>query len=165
MTPNQQNPSSDLLRDGIHKAHTLSALLQEELALLTAGDLDSFEALQSRKAEVLESLSALMPTLSGEVPIEDGSDVDATVALIDDIKEVLATCRDAHLKNAILIDRKIEATRSALEVLRSSRSADTGETYDKLGSPTWLQPRQTNRRLNPPKISAGLTSPFRAHHL
>ena len=133
MTSSQQNPSSDLLRDGIHKAHTLAALLQEELALLTAGDLDSFEALQSRKAEVLESLSALMPTLSGEVPIEDGSDVDATVALIDDIKEVLATCRDAHLKNAILIDRKIEATRSALEVLRSSRSADTGETYDKLG--------------------------------
>ena len=117
----------------MHKANALSALLQEELALLTAGDLDSFEALQSRKAEVLESLSALMPTLSGEVPIEDGSDVDATVALIDDIKEVLATCRDAHLKNAILIDRKIEATRSALEVLRSSRTADTGETYDKLG--------------------------------
>ena len=133
MTSTQQNPSSDLLRDGMHKANALSALLQEELALLTAGDLDSFEALQSRKAEVLESLSALMPTLSGEVPIEDGSDVDATVALIDDIKEVLATCRDAHLKNAILIDRKIEATRSALEVLRSSRSADTGETYDKLG--------------------------------
>ena len=117
----------------MHKANALSALLQEELALLTAGDLDSFEALQSRKAEVLESLSALMPTLSGEVPIEDGSDVDAAVALIDDIKEVLATCRDAHLKNAILIDRKIEATRSALEVLRSSRSADTVETYDKLG--------------------------------
>ena len=133
MTSTQQNPSSDLLRDGMHKANALSALLQEELALLTAGDLDSFEALQSRKAEVLESLSALMPTLSGEVPIENGSDVDATVALIDDIKEVLATCRDAHLKNAILIDRKIEATRSALEVLRSSRSADTGETYDKLG--------------------------------
>ena len=133
MTSTQQNPSSDLLRDGMHKANALSALLQEELALLTAGDLDSFEALQSRKAEVLESLSALMPTLSGEVPIEDGADVDATVALIDDIKEVLATCRDAHLKNAILIDRKIEATRSALEVLRSSRSADTGETYDKLG--------------------------------
>lgn len=133
MTSTQQNPSEDLLRDGVYKAHTLAALLQEELALLTSGDLDSFEALQSRKAEILESLSALMPTLSGEVPIEEGANVDASVALIDDIKEVLATCRDAHLKNAILIDRKIEATRSALEVLRSSRSADTGETYDKLG--------------------------------
>ncbi|MEL0138220.1 MAG: hypothetical protein VW806_12160, partial [Halieaceae bacterium] len=45
----------------------------------------------------------------------------------------LAACRDAHLRNALLIDRKIESTRSALEVLRSSRAAETGETYDKLG--------------------------------
>ena len=133
MTSTQQSPSSSALRDGLQKANALAALLQEELALLTAGDLNSFEALQSRKAEMLDSLSALLPALSGEVPIEEGPDVDATVALIDSIKEVLSTCRDAHLKNAILIDRKIESTRSALEVLRSSRSADTGETYDKLG--------------------------------
>jgi len=133
MTSTQQSPSSSALRDGLQKANALAALLQEELALLTAGDLNSFEALQSRKAEMLDSLSALLPALSGEVPIEEGPDIDATVALIDSIKEVLSTCRDAHLKNAILIDRKIESTRSALEVLRSSRSADTGETYDKLG--------------------------------
>ena len=133
MTSTQQGPSASALRDGLHKANALAALLQEELALLTAGDLNSFEALQSRKAEMLDSLSALLPALSGEVPIEEGPDVDATVALIDSIKEVLSTCRDAHLKNAILIDRKIESTRSALEVLRSSRTADTGETYDKLG--------------------------------
>ena len=133
MTSTQQDLSEIALRDGLQKANALAALLQEELALLTAGDLNSFEALQSRKAEILDSLSALLPALSGEVPIEEGPDVDATVALIDSIKEVLSTCRDAHLKNAILIDRKIESTRSALEVLRSSRSADTGETYDKLG--------------------------------
>lgn len=133
MTSTQQSPSSSALRDGLQKANALAALLQEELALLTAGDLNSFEALQSRKSEMLDSLSALLPALSGEVPIEEGPDIDATVALIDSIKEVLSTCRDAHLKNAILIDRKIESTRSALEVLRSSRSADTGETYDKLG--------------------------------
>ena len=133
MTDTHQVPSVEALRDGLHKANALVALLQDELTLLTAGDLDSFEALQGRKAETLESLSALVPTLSGEVSIEEGPDVEKTVALIDEIKEVLATCRDAHLKNAILIDRKIEATRSALEVLRSSRSADTGETYDKLG--------------------------------
>lgn len=133
MTPTQQTPSENVLRDGLHKANALVALLQEELALLTAGDLNSFEALQSRKAEVLESLSALVPTLSGEVPLEEGPDTETTKALVEEIKQILETCRDAHLKNAILIDRKIEATRSALEVLRSSRSADTGETYDKLG--------------------------------
>ena len=133
MTSTERNPSEDVLRDGLHKANALVALLQEELALLTAGDLNSFEALQSRKAEVLESLSALVPTLSGEVPLEEGPDTETTKALVEEIKQILETCRDAHLKNAILIDRKIEATRSALEVLRSSRSADTGETYDKLG--------------------------------
>ena len=117
MTSTQQDLSEIALRDGLQKANALAALLQEELALLTAGDLNSFEALQSRKAEILDSLSALLPALSGEVPIEEGPDVDATVALIDSIKEVLSTCRDAHLKNAILIDRKIESTRSALEVL------------------------------------------------
>ena len=72
MTSTQRNPSEDVLREGLHKANALAALLQEELALLTAGDLDSFEALQSRKAEILEPLSALLPTLSGEVPIEEG---------------------------------------------------------------------------------------------
>ena len=133
MTPTQQTPSESVLRDGLHKANALVALLQEELALLTAGDLNSFEALQSRKAEVLESLSALVPTLSGEVLLEEGPDTETTQALVEEIKQILETCRDAHLKNAILIDRKIEATRSALEVLRSSRSADIGETYDKLG--------------------------------
>ena len=133
MTDIHEVPSVEALRDGLRKANALAALLEEELALLTAGDLDSFEALQGRKAETLESLSVLVPTLSGEVSLGEAPDVETTVALIDEIREVLATCRDAHLKNAILIDRKIEATRSALEVLRSSRSADTGETYDKLG--------------------------------
>jgi flagellar biosynthesis/type III secretory pathway chaperone len=74
-----------------------------------------------------------MPVLTGEVSVTETEEEGATLALVDEIKVLLATCRDAHLKNAMLIDRKIEATRSALEVLRSSRSADTGETYDKLG--------------------------------
>ena len=47
MTSTERNPSEDVLRDGLHKANALAALLQEELVLLTAGDLDSFEALQS----------------------------------------------------------------------------------------------------------------------
>ena len=49
MTSTQRNPSEDVLREGLHKANALAALLQEELALLTAGDLDRFEALQSQK--------------------------------------------------------------------------------------------------------------------
>ena len=125
-------PSAEALREGLHKANALEALLEEEFALLKAGDLDSFETLQAKKNETLESLSALLPALTADHGNVD-SDNESAATLIQEIKVVLATCRDAHLKNAMLIDRKIEATRSALEVLRSSRSADTGETYDKLG--------------------------------
>lgn len=125
-------PSEDALREGLHKATALEALLDDEYALLNAGDLDSFEALQLKKNETLEALSSLLPALiRNQDTVEP--DNESLAALIQEIKVVLATCRDAHLRNAMLIDRKIEVTRSALEVLRSSRSADTGETYDKLG--------------------------------
>lgn len=133
MTAGDSSPSADALREGIHKANALVALLDEEFALLKAGDLETFETLQAKKSETLEALSTLMPVLTGEVSVTETEEEGATLALVDEIKVLLATCRDAHLKNAMLIDRKIEATRSALEVLRSSRSADTGETYDKLG--------------------------------
>ena len=133
MTAGATAPNTDTLRDGIHKANALVTLLGEEFALLKAGALESFEALQAKKSETLEALSALMPVLTGEVSLTETDDSETASTLVEEIKVLLATCRDAHLKNAMLIDRKIEATRSALEVLRSSRSADTGETYDKLG--------------------------------
>ena len=133
MTAGATAPDTDTLREGIHKANALVTLLDEEFGLLKAGDLESFEALQAKKSETLEALSALMPVLTGEVSLTETDDSETASTLVEEIKVLLATCRDAHLKNAMLIDRKIEATRSALEVLRSSRSADTGETYDKLG--------------------------------
>ena len=125
--------SEDTLRDGLRKAKALEALLSEEFELLSAGDLDGFEALQTRKTETLEALTSLVPVLTGDTQVADNGDDPVHGELIEGINVILAACRDAHLKNAILIDRKIEATRSALEVLRSSRSAETGETYDRLG--------------------------------
>ena len=139
MTAGEVPPGTDTLREGVHKANALVALLDEEFTLLKAGNLEAFEALQAKKSETLEALSTLMPVLTGEIGFAENEESDnaedqqTAATLVEEIKGLLATCRDAHLKNAMLIDRKIEATRSALEVLRSSRSADTGETYDKLG--------------------------------
>ena len=139
MTAGELPPGTDTLHEGVHKANALVALLDEEFTLLKAGNLEAFEALQAKKSETLEALSTLMPVLTGEISFaeneegDNAEDQQTAATLVEEIKGLLATCRDAHLKNAMLIDRKIEATRSALEVLRSSRSADTGETYDKLG--------------------------------
>ena len=133
MTAGDKSTVMASLRECLHKANALNALLEEELTLLKAGDLESFEALQAKKSETLEALSTLIPLLTGDVSLTEAEDDEAVVPLVEEINALLATCRDAHLRNAMLIDRKMEATRSALEVLRSSRSADTGETYDRLG--------------------------------
>lgn len=133
MTAGDKSTVMASLKEGLHKANALNALLEEELTLLKAGDLESFEALQAKKSETLETLSTLIPLLTGDVSLTEAEDDEAVVSLVEEINALLATCRDAHLRNAMLIDRKMEATRSALEVLRSSRSADTGETYDRLG--------------------------------
>ena len=133
MTAGDKSTVMASLKEGLHKANALNALLEEELTLLKAGDLEIFEALQAKKSETLEALSTLIPLLTGDVSLTEAEDDEAVVPLVEEINALLATCRDAHLRNAMLIDRKMEATRSALEVLRSSRSADTGETYDRLG--------------------------------
>ena len=124
------------LSEGLRYAQALGALLEREFELLKAGDLDAFEQLQAQKAETLERLSSLVPLLTqdrSQAETDSDSTEESPMPLLEQIEETLAECRDAHLRNAMLIDRKIESTRSALEVLRSSRSAETGETYDKLG--------------------------------
>jgi len=129
-------PASDGidLSNGLRQAQALGALLEREFDYLKAGDLDGFEQLQAQKADTLEQLSTLVPLLTQSPGTEDeGHGIEARPPLLDQIEDTLAACRDAHLRNALLIDRKIESTRSALEVLRSSRAAETGETYDKLG--------------------------------
>ena len=60
MSERESTVSEAALRDG-HKANALVALLGEEFELLSAGDLDGFEALQGRKTETLVLLTSLVP--------------------------------------------------------------------------------------------------------
>ncbi len=48
MTAGELPPGTDTLREGVHKANALVALLDEEFALLKAGNLEAFEALQAK---------------------------------------------------------------------------------------------------------------------
>jgi len=42
-------------------------------------------------------------------------------------------CRDYHIRNGILLEKKIEVNKNALNILRSSRHSEEVETYDRLG--------------------------------
>ena len=107
----------------------LLEILEAEFKLLQTDDLDGFETLQAEKQVIVEGLSEKL------APAE--IDADYNIADVDsddsNVKSMLAMCRDYHIRNGILLEKKIEANKNALNILRSSRHSDEVETYDKLG--------------------------------
>lgn len=107
----------------------LLEILEAEFKLLQTDNLDGFETLQAEKQVIVEALSEkLTPTdINDDYNVADDDSDDSNV------KSMLAMCRDYHLRNGILLEKKIEANKNALNILRSSRHSDEVETYDKLG--------------------------------
>ena len=107
----------------------LLEILEAEFKLLQTDNLDGFETLQEEKQAIVEALSEKLAP--AEVDVDYGiADSDS-----DDSNEksMLAMCRDYHIRNGILLEKKIEANKNALNILRSSRHSEEVETYDKLG--------------------------------
>ena len=107
----------------------LLEILEAEFKLLQTDNLDGFETLQAEKQVIVEALSEkLTPTdINDDYNVTDDDSDDSNV------KSMLAMCRDYHLRNGILLEKKIEVNKNALNILRSSRHSDEVETYDKLG--------------------------------
>ena len=107
----------------------LLEILEAEFKLLQTDNLDGFETLQAEKQVIVEGLSEKL------APAE--IDADYNIADVDsddsNVKSMLAMCRDYHIRNGILLEKKIEANKNALNILRSSRHSEEVETYDKLG--------------------------------
>jgi flagellar biosynthesis/type III secretory pathway chaperone len=104
-------------------ADQLQQLLASEFEALKAQDLDRFEQLQTAKTELLSELARLCPD----------SEVLQAHADWQDLKEVLVDCRDMHRRNAILIERKLDAIRGALRSLSAGHASSPVEVYDRLG--------------------------------
>jgi flagellar biosynthesis/type III secretory pathway chaperone len=101
----------------------LEEILGMEFEALQKQDLERFEQLQGRKTDLLAELTGLCPqsqTLQ--------SDPDWR-GLLDSMTQ----CRDMHRRNAMLIERKLEAIRGTLQSLQASASTSTVEVYDRLG--------------------------------
>lgn len=104
-------------------ARELEQILEQEFQALQAQKLDIFESLQPGKSELLAELARLCPTAE-----QLQSD-----PLWSDLRESLFRGRDAHRRNAVLIERKLEAIRGALTSLQIDNPASSVEVYDRLG--------------------------------
>ena len=104
-------------------AEQLQQLLALEFEALKTQDLDRFEQLQTAKTDLLAELARICP---------DSEALQANPAW-QDVKEILVDCQDKHRRNAILIERKLDAIRGALRSLSAGHASSPVEVYDRLG--------------------------------
>ena len=114
------------LEQALALAKTLEDMLEREFEQLKVQDLDAFEASQNTKNELLQQLAQL-------AGIHGPESADALGPEWDGFKEHMAHCRDMHRRNEVLIVRKIDAIRGALQSLQVQDPASSVEIYDRLG--------------------------------
>ena len=120
----QEKP--DNLTLALELADALERMLEEEFEQLKQQNIEGFEATQSSKTELLRQLTSLTGVDSPTSADKLGSDWDG-------FKSKILQCRDLHRRNEILIGRKIDALRGALQSLRVQDPTSSVEVYDRLG--------------------------------
>jgi flagellar biosynthesis/type III secretory pathway chaperone len=126
MTTPATDTQASSLEQALALAKTLENMLEREFEQLKVQDLDGFEASQNTKNEMLQQLAQL-------AGIQGPESADALGPEWDGFKEHMAHCRDMHRRNEVLIGRKIDAIRGALQSLQVQDPTSSVEIYDRLG--------------------------------
>lgn len=111
------------LAQALKLAKELSVLLDMEFEALKSQELDQFEQLQPAKNKLIHDLGLLCP--AAEVLQADERCLP--------LREALLEGRDLHRRNAVLIERKLEVIRLALQTLSNTHGPSSVEVYDRLG--------------------------------
>ena len=104
-------------------ADQLEQMLEQEFETLRTQEIDQFELIQPVKTELLEEITRLAPSANDIQVLPEWQEFRNTMIL----------CRDLHRRNAVLMERKLEAIRGTLESLRSEDPSSSVEVYDRLG--------------------------------
>jgi flagellar biosynthesis/type III secretory pathway chaperone len=104
----------------------LEQLLEQEFEALKAQELDRFEALVQNKTDMLHRLGSI-------TGIQDKADADQLDTSWDGFRAQMQNCRQLHQRNEILLIRKLDAIRGALDSLQMSDPTSSLEVYDRLG--------------------------------
>jgi flagellar biosynthesis/type III secretory pathway chaperone len=126
MTTPATDVQASSLEQALALAKTLEDMLEREFEQLKVQDLDAFEASQNTKNELLQQLAQL-------AGIQGPDSADALGPEWDGFKEHMAHCRDMHRRNEVLIGRKIDAIRGALQSMQVQDPTSSLEIYDRLG--------------------------------
>ena len=115
----------DSADDAIKFANELHRLLELEFEALKSQKLSEIESIQEKKVPILEYLNG--DSIKANVKDTSGAtDWESFKSIIND-------CKNAHRRNEILVNRRIESIKSALNTLTRENKDDELEMYDKLG--------------------------------
>ncbi len=115
----------DSANDAIRFANELHKLLELEFEALKLQKLSEIESIQEKKIPILEYLSA--DSIRANVKEMTGE------ADWESFKSIMSECKSAHRRNEILVNRRIESIKNALNTLTGENKEDELEMYDKLG--------------------------------
>jgi len=133
---------TEYLAQTLHKANALKAVLDKEFSALKEQDMTAFETLQAQKLEILTFLSS-DDLLERVKAYTENDTAAANLALWDEVMQLIAECRDLHRRNEVLISRKLESIRGALQTIQSNDPLSSVEVYDRLGKIRQGRSRQT----------------------
>ena len=126
MTDTMIIDQADTLKEADELVNQLETLLDQEFEALKIQDLDQFELLLSGKNHLLAELSRL-------TGVNQFNDADKLGPHWIDFRTRMLNCRDMHRRNEILIMRKLDAIRGALESMNVQDPTSPVEVYDRLG--------------------------------
>jgi flagellar biosynthesis/type III secretory pathway chaperone len=110
----------------LERVEELTSVLEEEFEALKVQDLNRFE-------QLLDLKTALLQALSDITGVRQPEDADKLGSEWSVFRTRMLHCRDMHRRNEILIVRKLDAIRGALDSLQISDPASSVDVYDRLG--------------------------------
>ena len=111
--------------NAIRFANELQSLLELEFEALKSQNLSEIESIQEKKVPILEYLGS--DSVKSNVTKSRGD------ANWEAFKSIINECKNAHRRNEILVNRRIESIKNALNTLTGENRDDELEMYDKLG--------------------------------
>lgn len=130
-------PDVTLIREILTLGNQLKSTLEEEFVALSEKNLDRLDSVQIRKVSLLESIQAQWPQdadTGAEISTDSQPDNDEpSDPLWDEARSLMNECKEAHIRNDLLLKRQLEVVRTVLSSL-TQRSADNHTAlYDKMG--------------------------------
>lgn len=119
----------------LNLAQELSSILEEEFSVLESKNLEALETIQDRKVIVLQQLDASWANLNTKHQEDPEKSVatDNRDSLWEEAVALINACKEAHIRNDLLLKKQLEVVRNVLSALTQKTDKNYGDLYDKLG--------------------------------